>query len=237
MDSPEEGPPALSEPWDSPRPTILTIGHSHDPLDAFLERLKRHEIALVVDVRSRPWIRRAEHFNREALAPALEDRGFDYLWLGEHLGQRPEGDQFYDHEGHTLYDRVVLEDWFLKAIGQVEYEAERRQVVLMCLEEEPERCHRYHLLGRILTKRSASAVVHVRRDGRVETQAQVAQRLGEGQASLFAAAPEVWRSPEPMRGGHGAHTTQSNSSSSGGDRGPYPPNEDPDPAGDPSRRN
>jgi uncharacterized protein (DUF488 family) len=182
--------------------TVGTVGHAHHPFEHYVELLQQHDIALVVDVRSRPYIRHAPHYNREALDPALTERGFEYLYLGEHLGQRPEGDRFYDDEGHTLYGEVAKEPWFLKAIGRVEFEAERQRVVLTCLEEEPERCHRYHLLGKVLCDRGAR-VLHVRRDGTVESQQEVSQRRGEGQASLFGdAEPQMWRSPDPMRGGH-----------------------------------
>jgi uncharacterized protein (DUF488 family) len=186
--------------------TLKTLGHAHDPLERFINALKDHQIGLVIDVRSRPWIKRAQHFNREALDPALDEKGIDYLWLGEHLGQRPEGDQFYDGEGYALYEPISQEPWFLKAIGRVEYEAERRRLALVCLEEEPERCHRYHLLGRVLVERGAE-VEHIRRDGRIESQSEVAQRLGEAQTSLLNELNEVWRSPEPMPGGHGIPRT------------------------------
>lgn len=177
--------------------TVYTVGHSHDPEAQFLALLRQHGISLVVDVRSRPWIKRAQHFNREAIEPALRAVEIDYLWLGDHLGGRPDCDRFYDSEGYALYQPISEEPWFMKAIGQVEYEAERRAVALVCLEEEPERCHRYHLLGRALRARELE-VCHLRRDGQIESQAAVAERLGEGQTSLLAGEP-VWRSLTPQR--------------------------------------
>jgi uncharacterized protein (DUF488 family) len=180
-------------------PLIYTIGHSQQPIEQLIDQLQRRSIALAVDVRSTPWLRFGKQFNKEPLEDALSGAGIDYLWLGAHLGQKPEGDQFYDSAGYALYDRISDQPWFLKALGQVEYEAERRDPALLCVEEAPEECHRYHLLGRVLVERG-SHVVHLRRDGRAEPQGQVAHRLGEGQESLLSdSASPVWRSPKPMR--------------------------------------
>jgi len=181
--------------------TVLTVGHAHHSVEHYLRLLRLHGVDVVVDIRSRPYARHAEHFNREQLAPTLEAADVGYLWLGERLGQRPDGDEYYDEAGHVLYDRIASRKWFLKDIGRVEYEAERRRVALTCLEEEPERCHRYWLLGRVLAERGAR-VVHVRRDGSVEGQADVDHRLGITQGSLFD-EPRPWRSPQPMRDAHG----------------------------------
>lgn len=180
-------------------PTISTIGHGQQPADQLLAILRENRFSLVIDVRSTPWLKYAKQFNREPLEALLSQGEIDYLWLGEHLGQKPAGDQFYDAEGHALYEPISREPWFLKAIGRVEYEAEQRSTVILCVEEPPEDCHRYHLLGRVLTRRG-SRVAHIRRGGRVEQQAHVGQRLGEDQPSLFAESErEVWRSPKPMR--------------------------------------
>lgn len=170
-------------------------------MEHYLGLLDQHRISVVIDVRSRPYSRRAPHFNREELQSALEQHGLQYEYLGERLGGRPEGNEFYDDEGHTLYDPLVAQRWFLKDIGRIEHLAEGDPVALTCLEEQPERCHRYYLLGKVLSDRGAQ-VVHIRRDGRLHTQNDIGQMLGEGQDSFFA-EPTPWRSPEPMRDGHG----------------------------------
>src|SRR4051812_4561403 len=95
--------------------TVWTLGHVHHPYERYVKLLREHNIAVVIDVRSRPYIRHAPHYNSEALDSALTEQGFQYLYLGEHLGQRPEGERFYDDEGYTLYEEVVKEPWFLKA--------------------------------------------------------------------------------------------------------------------------
>ena len=178
-------------------PTIYTVGHGQGSVGEFAAALQAQEITLAVDVRSKPWLKWAKQFNKEPLESALSEAGFEYLWLGEHLGGRPEGDQFYDAQDHALYEPISKQPWFLKAIGRVEYEAESRGVALFCVEEKPEKCHRYHLLGRVLSEREAN-VVHLRRGGAEESQAAVAARTGEAQTSLLGETP-VWRSLEPQR--------------------------------------
>lgn len=176
--------------------TLWTLGHSHHSSELFLTRLRENEIELAIDVRSRPYSRRAPQFDRPELEHALTAAGFSYQWLGDKLGQRPDGDRFYDGEGYTLYDELLKEQWFMKAIGLLEHEAEGRRIALVCLEEEPERCHRWALIGKLLAERGAS-VRHIRADGRVQSQQEVDYHAGVAQESLFD-EERVWRSPEPM---------------------------------------
>lgn len=182
--------------------TVWTIGHAHHPMDLYLQLLSQHDIATVVDIRSRPYIRYAHQFDRENLQESLAGAGLVYIDLGEQLGQRPEDTRFYDDEGHTLYAELAKQPWFAEAIERVEAMARGGRTALSCLEEEPERCHRYHLIGRVLVDRGVG-VSHIRREGATESQQQVAERLGEGQESLFGGQSAVWRSPMPMQGGHG----------------------------------
>ena len=176
--------------------TVWTLGHSHHPAELFLERLREHGIEHVVDVRSRPYARHAPQYDRPELEHSLSRAGVSYQWLGDKLGQRPEGKRFYDAEGHTLYNELLKEQWFMKAVGLLEHEAETRRVALVCLEEEPERCHRWALIGRLLADRGAN-VRHIRSDGRVQSQQEVDYLAGVAQESLFG-EERPWRSPEPM---------------------------------------
>ena len=55
-----------------------TIGHSTHPLDVFVGLLARHEIALLVDVRTVAASRRHPHFGADALGHHLADHGVAY---------------------------------------------------------------------------------------------------------------------------------------------------------------
>lgn len=179
--------------------TIWTLGHGQRSFDEYVEMLADHDIEVVVDIRSKPISRFKPHFNRDRLRPALEEIDIDYLFLGDKLGGMPKDDHFYDAAGHTLYAPLSRQPWFVDGIEQIEALAARKNVALICLEEDPERCHRHLLIGKTLADRG-SDVQHIRHAGYVESQAELDERMGVTAASFTA---DAWRSPIPMRGGHG----------------------------------
>ena len=71
--------------------TVYTLGHSDHELAAFLGLLRRHSIALVVDVRSQPYSRWASQFNREALAPRSQEASAEVI-IPEHFEPLPSHD-------------------------------------------------------------------------------------------------------------------------------------------------
>lgn len=77
------------------RQTVYTIGHSSMALEQFLSLLKAADIGAVADIRSSPYSRRNPQFNREPLKAALKAEGIAYSWLGDELGGRPKGPQYY----------------------------------------------------------------------------------------------------------------------------------------------
>ncbi len=166
--------------------------------DDYTEILADHDIAMVVDIRSKPLMRFAPRFNQRNLEPALVDAGFRYVFLGDRLGGRPNGVQYYDSDGHTLYAPLSAELWFADGIERVEQLAADCNVALTCVEEEPERCHRHLLVGKVLSDRGTD-VQHIRRAGYVESQAELDQRMGITAVSFVGG---TWRSPMPMKGGH-----------------------------------
>jgi uncharacterized protein (DUF488 family) len=174
------------------RPGLFTIGHSNQALDDFLDLLQQHRIAAVADVRTVPRSRYVPHFSAGPLREALAGRGISYIPMGHELGGRPEGDEFYDAEGHVLYGRLAATPAFRGGLDQVLAGAQTSRIALLCSEEDPGRCHRHLLIGRVLRGRGVP-VSHIRRDGSVETEAELAIReAGAGpppetspQATLF----------------------------------------------------
>lgn len=177
---------------------VYSIGHSRHPLERFLELLRLHGIDVVVDVRSAPYSRHAPHMSGRNLRGSLAAVGIRYLYLGGELGGRPEEDELYDPEGHVLYGRVASTRFFAAGLERLLDEAGRARVAIMCAEEDPAGCHRRLLVGRALAGRGVD-VLHVRGDGRLETEADLAARdERERQQSLFADQAEEWRSPRPV---------------------------------------
>ncbi len=177
---------------------VFTVGHSNLALELFLDLICSHQIQVVADVRSSPYSRYASQFNREPLGEALRGRGIDYLFLGDALGGRPPGDEFYDDQGRACYDRVAASPAFQQGIDRVAAVFRGRRGAVMCSEENPAACHRRLLVGRVLAERGFT-LLHVRGDGRVEEETELAraeqQRKTGGQKTLFdLEEPPPWKS-------------------------------------------
>jgi uncharacterized protein (DUF488 family) len=182
-------------------PHLFTIGHSNIALDDFLGLLQQHGIEAVADVRTVPRSRYVPQFNAGQLRDALARRAIGYLPSGQDLGGRPAADEFYDEEGHVLYGRLAVSPAFQAGLDRVLAGAQASRVALLCSEEDPSRCHRHLLIGRVLRERGVS-VSHIRRDGRIETEADLAagEIGGDPQATLFegGSGQGPWRSPRPV---------------------------------------
>ncbi len=107
---------------------IYSIGHSSHPLDVFLGMLKAHDIAVLVDVRSRPYSSYSPHFSKRELSSSLKDAGIEYQFEGRALGGL-DAISFSDPE-------------FVKAMERVLALQSEGNVCLMCSERNPKDCHR-----------------------------------------------------------------------------------------------
>jgi uncharacterized protein (DUF488 family) len=164
--------------------TIYSVGHSNHAEATFVALLKRHEIELVVDIRSQPYCRYATHFSAEPVKHLIREGGARYMYLGKELGGRPEGEEYYDAAGHVLYGVVAEAALFRQGIDQLLHGASRYRVAMMCSEEDPALCHRHLLVGRVLD-RADIGVWHIRGDGRVQTYGEVELARGAGHGFLF----------------------------------------------------
>ena len=177
---------------------FFTLGHSNHASETWLALVRQHQIEVVVDTRSSPYSKYAPHFDKEVMQRSLEQAGIRYLFLGAELGGRPANPDYYDASGHVLYSRLRDDARFKAAIERLETGMERFRVTLVCGEEDPAHCHRRLLIGRVLTERGHT-MLHIRGDGRVETDATVAtasgKRLVDVQIELFAEMEEdKWKS-------------------------------------------
>ncbi len=186
----------------SSRSRVFTVGHSNHTVEYFLGLLRSQAIQVVVDTRSQPYSKYAVQFDYDSLKAALEAAGIRYLYLGRELGGRPEGDEFYDETGHVLYDRVASTRLFQKGLSRLEKGIREYTVALVCAEESPAECHRRLLIGRVLLDRGIR-VEHIRGEGRVQTEEEVAAEADPNldQLSLFQKVEaEPWKSiPSVLR--------------------------------------
>ena len=189
---------AASRPGD----VLWTIGHSNHPLDTFLDLLRRHEVEVLVDVRSSPYSGYCPHFNLEQLRPAVKAAAMQYLYLGDSIGGRAEGAEFYDDDGRVLYDKVAATTAFQQGIERLINGLRAYRVAILCGEEDPANCHRRLLIGRVLGERGVR-VMHIRGDGRVQSETELAAeekfQKTKGQLSLFETEDlSAWKSTQSV---------------------------------------
>ena len=163
-------------------PVIWTVGHSNKPVETLVALLRGQRIEVLADVRSQPYSRHNPQFRRESLRAPLEEAGIEYVFLGAELGGRPPEREFYDPNGHVRYDLVAGTERFQAGLERLLTGAAQYRVAIMCSEEDPARCHRRLLVTPALAERGVD-VRHIRGDGRVVTEAELAQNPEQG--SLF----------------------------------------------------
>jgi uncharacterized protein (DUF488 family) len=169
--------------------SIYTIGHSILSPERFTELLKKYQIDVLVDVRSRPSSKQVPHFNKNMLKSLVAAKGIKYLFLGKELGGIPENSDFYDENGYVIYSRIASSEPFLKAISRLETGILEYRVAIMCGEENPFGCHRRLLIGRVLRERGI-AIQHIRGNGDLQTEEELvfkeqATQVDNSQQPLF----------------------------------------------------
>ncbi len=169
---------------------LLTIGHSNHSAEHFQGLLSKHDVEVLVDVRSWPHSRYVEWADRSRIGDVAQIAGARYLFLGKELGGRPDGDEFYDPSGHVLYGKVARSDEFRAGVERLLRGAKRYRVAIMCSEENPASCHRRLLVAKVLLERGL-VVTHIRGDGSHEVEGEPII-LAEG--SLFDDEESQWRS-------------------------------------------
>ncbi|MBM4273238.1 MAG: DUF488 domain-containing protein [Deltaproteobacteria bacterium] len=177
---------------------ICTIGHSNHTWERFLELLGAGRIEVVVDIRSSPYSRYSPHFNKNVLEDSLRRVGIKYVFLGNMLGGRPEGEVFYDDKGHVYYDQIEKSSSFKEGINRLLTGLKTYKLAVLCGEEDPALCHRRLLIGRVLSKYGVE-VMHIRGDGRLQSEEELTTeedyQKHKGQMSLFAVQEtEEWKS-------------------------------------------
>ncbi len=162
--------------------TLYSIGHSNAAINAFLDLLRRHEIELLADTRSQPYSRYNPHFSREALKRSLNEQGIEYLYLGNRIGGKPEGREFYFPNGKVNFDAMSKSASYLTGIEQLLSVAANRRLAFMCAEADYKHCHRYWLITRTLIERGIE-VRHILHTG--ETAESAMTDFQSAQPGLF----------------------------------------------------
>lgn len=161
---------------------LFTIGHGNADAHTFVGLLRQHEIELLVDTRSQPDSRFNPQFNRETLKHIVNTAGIAYAFMGDTIGGRPNGEQFYFPSGKVDYDLLEQAAGYQAGIARLLNFAAECRVAFMCSEMDYHHCHRYHLITRTLVKRRVE-VMHILHSG--ETVASGVAEFASHQAVLF----------------------------------------------------
>lgn len=170
---------------------LFTIGHSQHTPEKFVALLKKYNVNYVLDVRSTPYSKYAEQFNKENIFLLLENVGIQYSFMGKFFGARPPELFLYSAEGYLDFEKVAQSERFNKGMQSVILGLERgNRIALMCTEKDPMDCHRAIMVSRAFDKNGIK-VGHILPNGTIQTQKELDNRLLElyfpdrGQLSIF----------------------------------------------------
>jgi uncharacterized protein (DUF488 family) len=141
-------------------PVVLTVGHSTRTLDEFIRLLQAHGAKCVVDVRTVPRSRHNPQFNKASLPRALKKAGLGYIHMpglgGLRHAKRDSVNPGWRNASFRGYADYMQTLEFQLSLEELIRLAKREQIVLMCAEAVPWRCHR-SLIGDALLVRGIRA--------------------------------------------------------------------------------
>lgn len=176
---------------------LFTIGHSHHQIPFFLDVLHKYNVNYLMDVRSVPYSRYAEQFNRENIQKDLGSAGINYVFMGKYFGARQDNPSLYNDEGYLDFETVRTHSPFVMRVDSVIKGLNQgNNIALMCTEKEPIDCHRAILVARAFEQRGIQ-VKHILPSGNILTQDALNEQLldlyfpDRNTISLFATVPEA----------------------------------------------
>ena len=170
-----------------PVPRLYTIGYGNRSVHQLVELLYAHGVYHLIDVRSHPVSRYRPEFSKDTLADLLDAADIRYHFMGKQLGGRPKDPAYYTGQ-QVDYAKLQTADFYREGIDALHEALSFGQgVAIMCAELRPEHCHRARLIGKTLAAEGVE-VLHIDADGAAVPHAEVMDRLGGGQLSLFGDA-------------------------------------------------
>ncbi|HHY37397.1 MAG TPA: DUF488 domain-containing protein [Clostridia bacterium] len=144
--------------------SIYTIGYEGLEIGAFIDKLKKQGIEMLLDIREIA-ISRKSGFSKRCLADALRQNGIEYKHIPA-LGSPSEirrylkstGDFIKFYEGYMNHLKGHYSELLL-----IEDLIETRRCCLLCYEKKPEICHRQLIARELqnLSKNTKVEVVHL----------------------------------------------------------------------------
>jgi uncharacterized protein (DUF488 family) len=149
-------------------PTVATIGVYGFTAQAFIERLRETDVGLLMDVRQRRGVRGSEYAwaNSARLQTALAEAGIEYRHHKElapttdlrQLQYREDDRQGVGKRSRTQLALEYRERYVAEILDQADLDAvvaelpTDRAAALMCVERDPEACHRSLIAERLASE-------------------------------------------------------------------------------------
>jgi uncharacterized protein (DUF488 family) len=141
---------------------ICTIGYEGGTVPGFIRALKEARVALVLDIRAAP-VSRKKGFSKNQLATHLGEAGIGYRHL-RGLGTPKRGREAARGGDLEGFERVFLahmeEPEALLDLGEAIAAAQSQPVCLLCLERDPEHCHRM-IVGNRMAQATGQELHHL----------------------------------------------------------------------------
>ena len=141
---------------EEPPPLVMTIGHSTRTLEEFIDLLQTHGASCVVDVRTVPRSRHNPQFNKASLPRPLKKAGLGYVHLpglgGLRHAKRDSLNVGWRNASFRGYADYMQTPEFAQSLDELIQLANQGQIVLMCAEAVPWRCHRSLIADALLVR-------------------------------------------------------------------------------------
>jgi len=128
---------------------IYTIGHSDHDKQKFVQMLEAADIEYVADIRAFPASRKYPQFNKERIEGWLSEAGVAYRHFSLLGGRRNRSGEIgenlnagWDNRSFHNYADYTLTKEFQTGLEDLKAEAEGKNLVYMCSERHPAKCHR-----------------------------------------------------------------------------------------------
>ncbi|MFC7321476.1 DUF488 family protein [Halobacillus campisalis] len=128
---------------------IYTVGHSNHDKQPFLKMLGTADVEYVADIRAFPASRKHPQFNEDRIEDWLREAGIEYRHFPLLGGRRSRSGEvgenlnagWDNHSFHNYADYTLTKE-FQDGLEDLKELAEEKNLVYMCSERHPARCHR-----------------------------------------------------------------------------------------------
>ncbi|HVY53400.1 MAG TPA: DUF488 domain-containing protein [Gammaproteobacteria bacterium] len=136
---------------------LYTIGHSTHSLEEFMEILQAHNIKQLIDVRTVPKSRHVPWSNSPQLKASLAKRKIAYKHLSALGGLRSTNKNsingaWRNKSFRGYADYMQTENFFTGLKILMQFIKDKQNVVIMCAEAVPWRCHRSLIADALLVR-------------------------------------------------------------------------------------